>query len=50
MVVQINHQLSKYAIENKVYEWGKPTWRKPYRVILRSPLREFTIITTNGYK
>ena len=21
-----------------VYEWGKPTWRKPYRVILRSPL------------
>ena len=21
-----------------VYEWGKPTWQKPYRVILRSPL------------
>ena len=21
-----------------VYEWGKPTWQKPHRVILRSPL------------
>ena len=21
-----------------IYEWGKPTWQKPYRVILRSPL------------
>ena len=21
-----------------VYEWGKPTWQKPYRMILRSPL------------
>ena len=30
-------------MENKLtqwffYEWGKPTWQKPYRVILRSPL------------
>ena len=30
-------------MENKltrwfVYEWGKPTWQKPHRVILRSPL------------
>ena len=21
-----------------IYEWGKPTWQKPHRVILRSPL------------
>ena len=21
-----------------VYKWGKPTWQKPYRVILKSPL------------
>ena len=43
MVAQTNHQLRKYAAENKltrwfVYEWGKPTRQKPYRVILRSPL------------
>ena len=24
-----------------VYEWGKPTWQKPYRVILRSPFLKF---------
>ena len=24
-----------------VYEWGKPTWQKPHRVILRSPLPKF---------
>ena len=34
------------AAENKltqwfVYEWGKPTWQKPYWVILRLPLPKF---------
>ena len=24
-----------------VYEWGKPTWQKPHRVILRSTLLKF---------
>ena len=24
-----------------VYEWGKPTWQKPHRVILRSTLSKF---------
>ena len=24
-----------------VYEWGKPIWQKPHRVILRSPLPKF---------
>ena len=34
------------AVENKltrwfVYEWEKPTWQKPHRMILRSPLSKF---------
>ena len=24
-----------------VYEWGKPTWQKPHRVIFKSPLPKF---------
>ena len=43
MVVQTNHQITKYAVEIKltrwfVFEWGKPTRQKPHWVILRSPL------------
>ena len=43
VVVETNHQITKYAAEIKltrlfVYEWGKPTRQKPHLVILRSPL------------
>ena len=43
MVVQTNHQIIKYAVEIKltrwfIYEWGKPIWQTPHRVILTSPL------------
>ena len=43
MVAQTNHQITKYAAKIKltrwfVFEWGKPTRQKPYRVILRSQL------------
>ena len=46
MVVQTNHQTTKYAAENK---WRgdlftneeKPTQQKPHRVIFKSPLPKF---------
>ena len=43
MVVQTNHQITKYAMEIKltqwfVYEWGKPTQQKSHQMILKSPL------------
>ena len=43
MEVQTNHQITNYATEIKltwsfVFEWGKPTRQKLYRVILRSQL------------
>ena len=43
MVAQTNHQLSKYAVENKVdmvicLRMGKTIEAKPHQVNLRSPL------------
>ena len=43
VTAQTNHQITKYATEIKltrwfVYEWGKHTWQKSDRVILRSTL------------
>ena len=46
MVVQTNHQTTKYAVENKWHgDWftngEKPTRQKPHRMIFRSPLLKF---------
>ena len=46
MVVQTNHQTTKYAVENKRHgdlfmNGEKPTRQKSHRVIFRSPLSKF---------
>ena len=46
MVAQTNHQITKYAVENKWHSdlfmnREKPTLQKLHRVIFRSPLPKF---------